>query len=105
MKRGEIWFAHTDRGGDRPVLVLTRDPVASRINAIVVAQLTNTIRGLVSELHLTPAIDGVPTECCASFDNIVTIPRTSLRRYVTTVSDARMSQACSVLKAALGCDH
>ena len=39
MQRGEIWFAATP-GGDRPVLVLTRDPVADRIGAVVVAALT-----------------------------------------------------------------
>ena len=32
MRRGEVWFAATP-GGDRPVLVLTRDPVAARIGA------------------------------------------------------------------------
>lgn len=36
MRRGEIWFAATP-GGDRPVLVLTRDPVADRIGSVVVA--------------------------------------------------------------------
>ena len=37
--RGEIWFAATP-GGDRPVLVLTRDPVSERIGSVVVAGLT-----------------------------------------------------------------
>ncbi len=46
MRRGEVWFAATP-GGDRPVLVLTRDPVAARIGAVVVAALTRTERGLV----------------------------------------------------------
>ena len=32
IRRGEIWFAATP-GGDRPVLILTRDPVADRIGA------------------------------------------------------------------------
>lgn len=41
MQRGEVWFAATP-GGDRPVLVLTRDPVADRIGAVVVAALTRT---------------------------------------------------------------
>ena len=54
MQRGEIWFAATP-GGDRPVLVLTRDPVADRIASVVVAALTRTERGLVSELALTTA--------------------------------------------------
>ncbi len=56
MQRGEIWFAATP-GGDRPVLVLTRNPVADRIGAVVVAALTRTRRELVSELDLTPAED------------------------------------------------
>ena len=49
MQRGDIWFAATP-GGDRPVLVLTRDPVADRIGSVVVAALTRTRRGLVSDL-------------------------------------------------------
>ncbi|KAA8939174.1 type II toxin-antitoxin system PemK/MazF family toxin, partial [Mycobacterium sp.] len=52
MRRGELWFVTTP-GGERPVLVLTRDPVADRIGAVVVAALTRTRRGLVSELELT----------------------------------------------------
>jgi mRNA interferase MazF len=101
MQRGEIWFAATP-GGDRPVLVLTRDPVADRIGSIVVAALTRTVRGVVSELPLTPA-DGVPTDCVVNFDNVHTIPRTTFRRQVTTLAPNRMAQACRVLQAATGC--
>lgn len=101
MQRGEVWFATTP-GGDRPVLVLTRDPVADRIGSIVVAALTRTERGLVSELPLTPA-DGVPTDCVVNFDNIHTIPRTTFRGRVATLSPNRMAQACLVLQAAAGC--
>src|SRR6266536_2829665 len=74
MQRGEIWFAATP-GGDRPVLVLTRDPVADRIGSVVVAALMRTQRGLVSELLLTAADDGVPTDCVVNFDNVHTLPR------------------------------
>lgn len=103
MRRGDVWFANSGSGGDRPVLVLTRDPVAARIGAVVVAQITTRVRGLASELPLTPEVDGVPSNCVVSFDNIVTLPRESFRRYVTTVPDARMIQACDVLRTALGC--
>jgi mRNA-degrading endonuclease toxin of MazEF toxin-antitoxin module len=68
MQRGEIWFAATP-GGDRPVLVLTRDPVADRIGSVVVAALTRTRRGLVSELVLTASDDGVPSDCVVNLDN------------------------------------
>lgn len=101
MRRGEIWFAATP-GGDRPVLVLTRDPVADRIGAVVVAALTRTRRGLASELELTTD-DGVPTAGVVNFDNIHTIRRDSLRRRVATLSAARMADACRTLQAATGC--
>ena len=101
MQRGEIWFAATP-GGDRPVLVMSRDPVADRISSVVVAALTRTRRGLVSELELTKA-DGVPTDSVVNFDNIHTIPRQTLRRRVTALPPARMAEACRVLKAATGC--
>jgi mRNA interferase MazF len=84
-------------------LVLTRDPVADRIGAVVVAALTRTRRGLVSELDLTADADGVPTDCVVNFDNLHTVPREMLRRRVTELSAARMAQACRTLAAANGC--
>jgi mRNA interferase MazF len=102
MQRGEIWFAATP-GGDRPVLVLTRDPVAERIGSVVVAALTRTKRDLVSELELTAARDGVPSDCVVNFDNVHTIPRSVLRRRVATLSQPRMAQACRALRDAVGC--
>jgi len=102
MRRGEIWFAATP-GGDRPVLVLTRDPVAERIGSVVIAALTRTQRGLVSELALTVAGDGVPDDCVVNFDNIHTLPRERFRRRVGVLSPGRMAQACRVLGAATGC--
>jgi mRNA interferase MazF len=102
MQRGEIWFARTP-GGDRPVLVLTRDPVADRIGSVVVAALTKTVRGLVSELELTARDDGVPTDCVVNFDNVHTIPREVFRRRVVRLSPSRMSEACQRLHDATGC--
>jgi len=102
MQRGEIWFAATP-GGDRPVLVLTRDPVADRIGSVVVAALTRTRRGLVSELVLSAAQDGVPSDCVVNFDNVHTLPRDTLRRRVTGLSPKRMAQACRTLRNAMGC--
>lgn len=102
MQRGELWFAATP-GGDRPVLILTRDPVADRIGAVVVVALTRTRRGLVSELELTAGEDGVPSDCVVNFDNIHTLPRTAFRRKVGQLSPARLHQACHTLRAATGC--
>lgn len=102
MQRGEVWFAATP-GGDRPVLVLTRDPVADRIESVVVAALTRTVRGLVSELELTPDRDGVPTPCVANFDNLHTLPKAAFRRRICSLSVPRMAETCRVLQAATAC--
>jgi mRNA interferase MazF len=79
--------------------VLTRDPVADRIDAVVVAACTRTIRGLVSELPLGPE-DGMPAACVATLH---TLRRSALRRPITRLSAAKMVEACQVLSRALGC--
>ena len=84
------------------MLVLTRDPVAERVGAVVVAACTRTVRGLTSELPLGPA-DGMPEPCVASFDNLHTLRRAAFRRPITRLSPTKMAEACSVLSRALGC--
>ena len=102
MQRGEVWFAEVP-GGARPVLVLTRDPVADRIGAVVVASLTRTVRGVESELPLTAQADGVPADCVVNFDNLHTIGREMFRRRVTTLSQHRIDEACRCLAESVGC--
>lgn len=101
MVRGEIWWASTP-GGERPVLVLTRNPVADRIGAVVVAACTRTVRGLSSELPLGPE-DGLPVRCVATFDNLHTIKRSAFRQRITRLSARRMDDACRILAQAVGC--
>jgi mRNA interferase MazF len=101
MVRGEVWWAATP-GGNRPVVVLTRDPVADRIGSVVVAACTRTVRGLLSELPLDQR-DGMPEACVANFDNLHTVRRPQLRTRITRLSDERMRDACRVMSAALGC--
>lgn len=101
MVRGEVWWATTP-GGDRPVLVLTRDPVADRIGAAVVAACTRTVRGLLSELPLDET-DGMPEGCVASFDNLHTLREQAFRQRITTLSPAKQRASCDALNAALGC--
>ena len=103
VQRGEIWFVAVPGSGYRPVLVLTRDPVADRIDRVVVAALTRTRRGVVSELPLTVAEDDVASDCVVSFDNLHTLPRSAFRRHLSTLSESRMARACRALKAAVAC--
>jgi mRNA interferase MazF len=99
--RGDVWWASTP-GGDRPVLVLTRDPVADRIAAVVVAPCTRTVRGLLSELPLS-TLDGMPEDCVATFDNLHTLRRSAFRRHLIRLTPAKLDEACRVLNRAVGC--
>lgn len=84
------------------MLVLTRDPVADRINAVVVALCTRTIRGLQSEIRLDE-IDGMPEPCVVSFDNVHTLRRSLFRSRITKLSPARMEEACEALARSVEC--
>lgn len=101
VTRGEVWWASTP-AGERPVVVLTRDPVAERSGAVVVVACTRTVRGISSEMALGPD-DGMPEPCVASFDHIHTLRRAALRRRITRLNDAKLREACAVLGVALGC--
>ena len=55
MKRGEIrWYTFALPDKRRPVLILTRDDVIEHLNEIIVVPVTRTIRGLATEVVLTP---------------------------------------------------
>ncbi len=69
----------------------------------MVAALTRTVRGLVSELALTPDRDGVPTDCVVNFDDVHTLPREAFRRRAAALSAPRMAQACRTLVGAVDC--
>lgn len=63
MKRGEIrWYTFRVPDKRRPILILTRNEVIDRLNEIIVAPVTRTIRGLSTEVVLTtggPYAEGV----------------------------------------------
>lgn len=85
------------------MLVLTRDPVADRIGAVVVAACTRTVRGVRSELPLSTQ-DGMPEACVVSFDNLHTLRRSAFRARITRLEPVRLESVCQVMSAALGCD-
>lgn len=75
MRRGEIYWA--DLGppaGRRPVLVLSRTAAIPVLSAVVIAPISRTIREIASEVGLGPE-EGLPEECVASLDNLLTVPK------------------------------
>ena len=73
MRRGEIYWADLGPGfGRRPAVILTRTAAIPVLRSVTVAPVTRRIRGIASEVALGRD-DGLPTECVATCDNILTI--------------------------------
>jgi mRNA interferase MazF len=69
MLRGEIrWYTFAAPDKRRPVLLLTRDEVIDALNESIVVPVTRTIRGIATEVLLSPD-DGMPTGCALNFDH------------------------------------
>lgn len=75
MRRGEIYWADFGApAGRKPVLILSRNAAIPVLSAVVVAPITRTIREIASELRLGKN-EGLPGECVASCDNVITVPK------------------------------
>jgi mRNA interferase MazF len=105
MNQGDIYW-YTFRAPDkrRPVLILTRNSAIPFLTGITVAPLTTTIRGIPSEVLLTPAEDGVHASCAVNVDNIQTIQKSGLGTYLTHLSLERMREVRVAVEFALGFD-
>ncbi|HID31578.1 MAG TPA: type II toxin-antitoxin system PemK/MazF family toxin [Desulfobacterales bacterium] len=104
MTQGDI-YGYTFKAPDkrRPVLILTRNSAISFLTALTVAPITTTIRGIPTEVVLTPD-DGVRTTCAVNLDNIQTVPKTNLRGFITHLSVERMREVRAAIAFALGFD-
>jgi len=105
MNQGDVYW-YTFRAPDkrRPVLILTRNSAIPFLTGVTIAPLTTTIRGIPSEVLLTPAEDGVPADCAVNVDNIQTIQKTGLGTYLTHLSLERMREVRVAVEFALGFD-
>lgn len=100
--RGEIrWYTFRLPDKRRPVLVLTRDEVLERLNEIIVAPLTRTIRGLKTEVLLTEK-DGVPAACAVNFDHISLGQRDRFGSVLCTLPAQRWPEVRRALLIACG---
>lgn len=101
MRRAEIWWADLPSPvGDRPVVILTRDSVLHSIGSIVVTLVTRTVRCVPAEVVLGRR-QGLPVQCVANLDNILTIPRHRLRRQMGACDALKVAEINQAIKAAL----
>jgi mRNA interferase MazF len=105
VNHGDIYW-HTFRPPDkrRPVLILTRDSAIPYLTAITVAPITSVIRGILSEVILTPEDDGVLVDCAVNTDNIQTVPKSSLNSFLTHLSPDRLREVREAIEFSLSFD-
>jgi len=90
MRRGEVWWANMDLPvGRRPVVLLSRDSAYDIRNAVTVAPVTRTIRGLPVEVVLDET-DGMAVKCAANVDDIATIRKSLLTERITQLGQEKI---------------
>ena len=101
MRRGEVWWAELPLPvGRRPVVLLSRDEAYVVRNAVTVAEVTSTIRGIPVEGELGPE-NGLPKKCVVNLDTIVTIRKDLLIERIAILRDEKIEQINSAIKFAL----
>jgi mRNA interferase MazF len=102
LKRGEVrWYTFRPPDKRRPVLILTRNDVIDRLNEVIVVPATRTIRGLSSEVILTPA-DGMPRPCALNFDHISLAQRARMGALICVIPESRWPEVQRALLVACG---
>src|SRR3970282_1863163 len=102
MRRGEIrWYTFASPDKRRPVLVLTRDAAIDTLNEIIAFPATRTIRGLSTEVLLSPN-DGMPAGCALNFDHVGIAQRSRLGAVLTTLPGQRWQEVEKSLLVACG---
>ena len=74
---------------------------AGIVNEIVVVPVTRTIRGLVTEVVLTPN-DGMPSTSALNLDHVSLAQRARLGEVITTLPGQRWDEVRQALLAACG---
>ena len=101
MRRGEVWWAELPAPlGRRPVVLLSRDEAYAIRNAITVAEVTTTMRGIPVEVALGPE-DGLTKRCFANLDTIFTIRKELLAERITILRNDKIEQINIAIKFAL----
>ena len=101
MKRGEVWWADLPAPlGRRPVVLLSRDEAYSVRNAVTVAEVTRTIRGIPVEVPFGTE-DGLPRKCVVNLDTIITIRKELLVERIALLKSDKMKQIKKAIQFAL----
>jgi mRNA interferase MazF len=82
-------------------LLLSRNDAYEVRALVTIAPITTRIRGIPVEVELGTT-DGIPRTCVVNLDTITTIPKSSLRDRLTSLSFDRMAEVEDALRFGLG---
>jgi mRNA interferase MazF len=97
----ELWIVEAG-GSRRPALVLNRSEAVDRLDRILVALATTTIRGLPSEVAVGPD-EGLSVDCVLNLDTPELLSRGRFSSYVGRFPASRWTEVCDALHAAIDC--
>ncbi len=97
----ELWIVEAG-GNRRPALVLNRREVVDRLERILVALATTTIRGLPSEVAIGPD-EGLSVDCVLNLDMPELLSRSRFFSYIGEFPINRWSEVCDALHTAIDC--
>lgn len=101
MRRGEVWWVRFPPPvGPRPAVLVSRNQAYGVRAAITVVPLTRTVRGIRVEVPLGPA-DGMRQAGVANADDITTVPKRWIDRYITVLSPGKSEALEAAIKFAL----
>ncbi|MEX2558138.1 MAG: type II toxin-antitoxin system PemK/MazF family toxin [Actinomycetota bacterium] len=100
LGHGQVWWADLDKV--RPVVILTRARVASRLHRVLVAPITTTVRGIATEVPLGRA-EGVKPGSIASLDNAHLLPIHQLVAPAGRIDPPRWHEFCDAMGKVMGC--
>jgi mRNA interferase MazF len=101
MRRGEVWWAALPPpAGRRPVVLLSRDSAYRVRTSVTVGIVTRMVRSIPVEVPLGPE-DGLPQQCVANLDEILTIPKVRLVERIATLSPQKMAAVARAIIFAL----
>ena len=87
----------------RPVLVLTRELVRPHLNAVTVAPITTTVRGLSTEVPVDAA-NGLEQPSVVSCDHVTTIRPSALGPQIGHLLDRQEPDLTDAIHAAFDLD-
>lgn len=101
MNRGDVWWVDFPLPvGRRPAVLVLRGEAYRYRTSIAVVPLTRTIRDIPVEVPLGPQ-DGIPRRSVANADDITSVAKKRIRRYVTTLSETKLKALDEAIKFAL----